>query len=146
EPLPEANVELCRKDIVDSALSRRPEMAMVSNMVQIYHLEVEAQNSFCKVGLVTTFTAAGDLHAQVPPKTINTLEEYRPGTLPWEMPPYLGGKRAARVKAAEGYAAKADALAEKARNLIALEAEYDFLKWQEAGQKVALLRTSKEAA
>src|SRR5262249_21989807 len=77
-----------------------------------------------------------DIHAQPLPAGSYT-ENYRPGAVGPEMPPTFNGSRADRVEQARIYSDRADAVADKTRNLLALEAEQAYLKDVEAAAKVA---------
>src|SRR5262249_23100386 len=87
--------------------------------------------------------AGSDIHAfQVPQEVHNT--EYRPGAVPPEMPTMLVGSRAERQKHAQSLHVRARAAAEVARNLIALEAEDAYLRWEEATLQVGPAREAAE--
>jgi outer membrane protein TolC len=92
-------------------------------------LEVDAQGRSRKKQL-RTFGQGSDIHANPIPQGVMD-DEYRPGAVGIEMPPSLAGKRADRQARAEDFSARAAAVVDKARNLITLEAEDAFLKWQQ---------------
>ena len=71
--------------------------------------------------------------------------EYRPGAVPPEMPTLLAGSRADRVKRAQSFNARAQAVAETTRNLIVLEAEDAFLRWEEAALQIQDAREAADA-
>jgi outer membrane protein TolC len=83
-----------------------------------------------------------DIHAKPIPQGISN-GEYRPGALGVEMPVGFAGPRSYRIERAQDLSARAAAVVDKTRNLIALEAEDTYLKWEEAVRKV---RQSREAA
>ncbi len=56
------------------------------------------------------------------------------------MPTTLAGSRSGRMEQATNYSARADAVAEKTRNLITLEAEDAFFRWKEARVKTEHLK------
>jgi outer membrane protein TolC len=92
-----------------------------------------------------TFAAVGDIHSrQVPPEISDG--DYRPGGIPPEMPTTLVGSRSARMERARSLTARAQAVAEKTRNLVALEAEDAYLKWEEAHDKTVPAREGAETA
>ena len=62
------------------------------------------------------------------------------------MPTLLAGSRPERVKHAQDLNARAVAGVEEARNLIALEAEDAFLRWEEASGEAAKAREAAETA
>jgi outer membrane protein TolC len=62
------------------------------------------------------------------------------------MPPKLFGTRPWRVEQAQDYHMRAAAVAEKTRNLIALEAADAFLRWEEAAEQSAATRRAADNA
>jgi outer membrane protein TolC len=139
--LPEPAVHPCREDIVAAALARRGELRQAGILAQVTSLEVDAQATSL-LQRMQTFAAVTDLHASlIPQGTSNT--EYRPGAIPPEMPTHLAGTRPERMQRARTLSARAEAVVETTRNLIALEAEDAFLRWEEAE---AAARQAKEAA
>src|SRR5262245_34590054 len=52
------------------------------------------------------------------------------------MPPNLAGNRNARMERAQDLSNRASAVVDKTQNLITLEVEAYYLKWQEAAEKV----------
>lgn len=131
-----------RQEILELALQRRPELAQARAALQMYHLEIEAQCRFLLPGAKRTFASGADIHAKSAPEGVSTPDEYRPGSIPFEMPVTLAGTRSQRMKAAEGFEAKAAAIVEKTRQLIALEAESWFLNWQEASRQLPHFRAA----
>jgi outer membrane protein TolC len=124
----------CRADIVNLALSRRGELVQAGSLAEATNLEVDAQATShrAKMG---TFAAGADIHSrEVPPGIADG--EYRPGAVAPEMPTLLAGSRSARVERARSFSARAAAVADKTRGLIALEAEDAYLRWEEASRKV----------
>jgi hypothetical protein len=61
------------------------------------------------------------------------------------MPTLLAGPRPERVKHAQSLGARAESVVEVTRNLIGLEAEDAFLRWEEAAQQVPPAREAAEA-
>jgi outer membrane protein TolC len=90
-----------------------------------------------------TFAAGTDIHNQVIPQGVNNTD-YRPGGVPPEMPTMLVGTRKERVQHAQSLSARAAALLETTRNLVALEAEDAFLRWQEATEQVQQARQAAD--
>jgi outer membrane protein TolC len=128
--LPRPQRQPVREEVVAAALARRGELVRAGAFVQIAHLEVGAQGTRCAPRM-QTFAAGADIHAsQVPQGASNT--EYRPGGVPPEMSTMLAGSRPERVKQALSLQARAQAVAETTRNLIALEAEDAFVRWRQA--------------
>jgi outer membrane protein TolC len=107
-------------------------------------MEVDAQGTSCRTRM-NTFASAGDIHArEVPPGMSDG--EYRPGALAPEMPATLAGSRSDRMERARSLSARAAAVVDKTRNLITLEAEDAFLKWQEAFRKLGPASQSADTA
>ena len=71
--------------------------------------------------------------------------EYRPGALAPEMPTTLVGRRGDRMERARNFGDRADAVVDKTRNLITLEATDAYLRWEETSRKVAATRRSATA-
>ncbi|MBY0527872.1 MAG: TolC family protein [Gemmataceae bacterium] len=134
--LPEPNVRPCRPEIVAWALARRGELIQAGVFTEITCLEIEAQATSAHVR-VETFAIGADIHAQQVPQEHRNAE-FRPGAVPPEMPAQLAGSRAERVEHAKTLSARAGAVADKARNLIVLEAEDAFLRWEEATAQAAV--------
>jgi outer membrane protein TolC len=131
-----------QEDIVSLALARRGELVQASNLAQVTCLEIDAQETSCRPTF-HTFASGSDIHSRtVPEGTSNS--EYRPGAVAPEMPVNLVGSRKARVARARAFSARADAVADKTRNLVALEAEDAYLKWQETAERIPLLKEASE--
>jgi outer membrane protein TolC len=124
-----------RQQAVDFAVSRRPEMVMALYGAEVAGLEVCAQQARRCLPTVPTFAAGGDLHAQPLPAGSYDAD-YKPGAVGPEMPVTLNGSRADRVEVARLYTARAGAVVDKTRNLLALEAEQAYLRWAEATGKL----------
>jgi len=93
-----------------------------------------------------TFASGADVHAKEIPQGVSNTE-YRPGAIGLEMPPFLVGSRADRVQRAEDLNSRAAAVVSKTTNLVALEVENYYLKWDDARQrtqKLASLRTKAQ--
>jgi outer membrane protein TolC len=138
DKLPDVNTKVNRRDIINLALSRRPEMTQVAVNAEVTSLEVDAQGKSRKFKNITA-AAVVDLHAQPIPQG-SSDGEYRPGAVGPEMPTTLVGKKRYRQERARDYSARAAAIVDKTRNLIVLEAEDAFLKWKEASVKVPKAR------
>jgi outer membrane protein TolC len=138
DKLPEPDRKVNRHNIINLALSRRPEMTQVAVNAEVTSLEVEAQGKSRKHKNLTA-AAVVDLHAQPVPQG-SSDGEYRPGAIGPEMPTTLVGKKRYRQERARDFSARADAIVDKTRNLITLEAEDAFLKWKEASAKVVKAR------
>jgi outer membrane protein TolC len=141
--LPEAPAVPSREAAVAAALARRGELAQANLIAQIAGIEVGAQST-SMLQQMPTFAAGLDLHSTQVPQGSNGTD-YHPGGLLPEMPTLLIGTRPERVRQARDYAARAETLVETARNLVALEAEDAFLRWQEAAQQSRKAREAAEA-
>ncbi len=139
--LPVPTVSPDRDEVVKSALARRGDLIQASIFAQVVCLEVDAQaTSFQKK--METFAAGSDIHARSIPQEEHN-NDYRPGAVPPEMPTLLAGSRVERMKRAQSLATRAAAVVDVTRNLISLEAEDAFLRWEEAAQQA---RQTREAA
>lgn len=140
-PVPNANPK--REEIVAMALARRGELVQAVTAAEVTDLEIAAQGKTFRP-TAATFASGADLHARpVPQGIIN--REYRPGATGLEMPPNLAGTRSARMDRARDFSARAMAVIDKTRNLIALEAEDMFYKWEEGSRKVPQSQTAEQA-
>jgi outer membrane protein TolC len=142
--LPGSNTPVCRDDVIRLALERRGEMAQASVAAEITAYEIKAQ----KLSLLPsarTFASAGDIHARPVPQGMAN-HEYRPGALSLEMPPSLAGPKASRVEQARALHARAQAVVDKTRDLIALEADNAYLRWLEASNQLAQFEQAADRA
>lgn len=136
--LPEPNARPSREIVVALALDRRPELIQANCLVELTCLEIDAQRSKTN-RKVETFAVGGDLHSR--PVSQEVREgSYRPGAIAPEMPAMLVGCQLERVIHARALNARAIAACDKARNLIILETEDAFLRWEEASQKIVRVR------
>lgn len=140
--LPQPEVRLLRDEVIAWALARRGEVQRADLFAQIVCLEIDAQATSHQRKM-QTFAAGGDIHAALVPVGQNN-SEYRPAAVPPEMPTLLAGVRADRMARAQSLHMRAQAVAETTRNLIALEAEDAFLRWQEASLEVPKAREAAE--
>src|SRR5262249_13379397 len=92
-----------------------------------------------------TFAAGSDIHAVVVPQKQQNAE-YRPGAIPPEMPTLLAGPRPERMKRAQSLHARALAVLEETRHLVALEAEDAYLRGEEAALQVQETREAADTA
>lgn len=140
--LPEPAVIPNRDQALAHALSRRSELVRATIFADVACLEVEAQGTGVHKKL-ETFASGSDVHATPVPTGINSIELYRPGAVGPEMPAMLVGCRPERVKHAQSLHARARSVVDVTRNLIALEVEDAFLRWEEASLEA---QEAKEAA
>ncbi|QDU21435.1 TolC family protein [Urbifossiella limnaea] len=136
-PILSANVPLTEELIVELALCRRPELALAAAGADAFRLEVYAQGAVRFKKSVPTLAIGGDIKAREVPATVRDLaQQYKPGAIIPEMPPQLVGNQADRVARAMAYSQRADAVFEKARNLVRLEAENAYLEYELASKNV----------
>jgi outer membrane protein TolC len=142
--LPELKPAVEREQIVAAAISRRGEIAQAALAAEVTCLEVDAQQSSCRLK-AETFAAGSDIHVDVLPAGVHE-DLYKPGALAPEMPTLLAGHKGDRVEQARAYTARAEAVAQKTRGLIALEAEQAYFRWLEANRKGAPAREAAAGA
>jgi outer membrane protein TolC len=135
-PLMKQNLPLTRDQVVELALERRPELVLAAAGVDAFRLEVYAQGKIPFRRVVPTLAAGADIHAKEVPQGIRTTTDYRPGAILPEMPTQLVGSKFDRVCRAMAFAQHAEALYEKTRNLVVLDAETAFYDFDGASQKL----------
>lgn len=134
-PLMAQRVPLTKDQVVEMALCRRPELALAAAGVDAFRLEVYAQGRIPFRRAVPTLASGSDIHARmIPPGSRD--KDYRPEPIVPEMPPQLVGSKADRVTRAMAYSQRAEAVYEKARNLVILEAETAFLNLELANERL----------
>jgi outer membrane protein TolC len=140
----EAPVRPSCHEVVAAALARRGELVRTGVFAEVACLEAEAQGTGMHKKM-ETFAAGADIHAVVvPPGAMSP--DYRPGALQPEFPTLLAGCRPDRVRRAQDFHARAQAVVAVSRNLIALEAEDAYLRWEEAAQQIGEGRVAAENA
>jgi outer membrane protein TolC len=139
------NASTTKEDVVALALSRRGEIVSTEIARQVTSLEISAQGRTF-LPTLRTFAAASDIHAQSVPAGKMGGFDYQPAALGPEMPSMLVGSRRARMGQASDYLARAEAVVEKTRNLITLEAEDAFFRWKEAKVKSEHLKKAADDA
>ena len=143
--LPDADPPVDLHAIIALALERRGELIQAVNAAQVTGYEVDAQASRLLSPSVRTFAANSDVHSQPVPSGMYE-ENYRPAAVPPEMPTQISGSRSGRVEQAKAYNARAEAVADKTRGLIALEAEQAYYRWQEAANREKRYREAADRA
>jgi len=133
-----------RDQVLESARSKRQELLQAALAAEVFCWEIKAQ------GLIhgptgRTFATGSDLHADAVPQGSHN-GEYRPGAVGVEMPVNLVGEKSARVEQAQDLHERAEAVVEKTRNLVGLDSEDAFLRWQEWSRKAAKFREGAEQA
>jgi outer membrane protein TolC len=131
-----------RDHIIRLAISMRGEVGQAENGRCVTRLEVEAQAATRRVKRPTA-GMVGDMHAK-PVPTGSFGDEYKPGAIGLDFPSLFVGPRDVRIERACELSQRADAVVDKARNLVALEGEHAFLRWEKAAARVA--RNAKAAA
>ncbi len=134
-----------KEELIAQALANRAELVQAATFLHVTELEVQAQGRMRFSPTARTFAAAADVHAkQIPQGVANT--EYRPGAEHPEMPGTLVGKRRDRMQRASDLSDRASAVLAKTNNLITLEVEATYLKWQEGAKKVETLAAAPKTA
>lgn len=130
-------VRLCCVTATDMAVKYRPELAQASILADVSCLEAQAQSRILCHFYSRTFAASSDIHAKIlPSQVING--EYKPGPVGPEMPTYLVGNRNQRVERANALYYRALAVSDKARGLVALEAEEGCARLNRASELIEL--------
>jgi outer membrane protein TolC len=143
-PLMKQGVALTKDRVVELALERRPELVLAAAGVDAFRLEVYAQGRIPFRRVVPTLASGADIHAKEIPQAIRTATDYRPGAILPEMPTQLVGSKYDRVCRAMAFAQRAEAVYEKARNLILVEAESTFYDFQLASEKLTYAKQQFE--
>jgi outer membrane protein TolC len=124
-----------KDEIVRLAVCLRGEVNMAQSGAAIAQLEIDAQNAARRVRRPTA-ASGGDMHARPVPSG-SFGDDYKPGAIGLDFPVTFVGPREVRVDRARDVAGRASAAADKAYNLIALEAEDTFYKWEDAVTTIA---------
>lgn len=130
-------IKLCCDTAADMAVRYRPELAQASILADVTCLEAQAQSRILLHFYSRTFAASSDIHAKILPSTINN-GEYKPGPVGPEMPTYLVGNRNQRTERANILYQRALAVSDKARGLVALEAEEGCARLNRASDSIEL--------
>jgi outer membrane protein TolC len=142
--LPTPHTNATRDQIVMLALARRGEIVQANTARDVVDLEATAQDRLCFRPTTHTFAAGADVHSRpVPQGFMNG--EYRPGATSLEMPVLFAGPRSYRVERARDLGVRASAVVDKTRNLVTLEAEDAFFKYEEAARKLPLVNEATTA-
>jgi outer membrane protein TolC len=146
EPLPALVHDFDRQKLIALALANRAEIQQAQDAQGLTSLEIAAQKKYLFRPLAATFASGADIHAKPIPQG-RSNGTYEPSATGPEMPVTLAGPRRDRVDRAGAFDDRAGAVVDKTHNLISLEADFTYLKWKEAYQKVvALDKTDKEAS
>lgn len=141
--LAEPTVRPSRQEVVAWAVARANALIQVRVLAEVSGLEVAAQATSLHLRM-ETFASGADIHAHPIPQEIQN-HDYRPGAVPPEMPTILAGPRGDRVQRAQSFHARAAAVETKTRNLIALEAEDAYFRWEEASQQAVHAKKAAQA-
>jgi hypothetical protein len=144
EPLPDPAVVVCREEIVSLAVTRRGEYLQATEAAEVVGLEVSAQAKTLLPATVRTFASRADIHAELALRGLQHFN-YRPSLLVPEMPVMLSGSRADRLETAQQLVGRAQAVADKTRGLVALDAENAYWKWYEASKQAEAYREAVRA-
>jgi outer membrane protein TolC len=143
-PVMKQNVALGKDRVVELALERRPELVLASAGVDAFRLEVYAQGRIPFKRVVPTLASGADIHAKEIPHPTRSATDYKPGGILPEMPTQLVGSKYDRVCRAMAFAQRAEAVYEKARNLIIVEAESTFFDFKLASEKLSYAKEQFE--
>lgn len=133
------SVKLCCNKSAEMAVRFRPELAQASILSDVTCLEVQAQKANMLHFYARTFAASTDIHAKVlPSQLING--DYRPGPVGPEMPTFLIGTSTKRTERANILFQRSLSVVDKARGLVALEAEEGCAKFNRASDQIELQR------
>jgi outer membrane protein TolC len=136
--LPDVLPGVKKDEIIRLAIALRGEIGQAESAHSITVLEIEAQAKTRRPKFPTA-ASGGDMHAR-PIPTGSFGDDYKPAAIGIEFPTQFVGPRPVRIDRAGELADRAGAVVEKARNLVALDAEDAFLRWEEATGKIARLK------
>ena len=142
-----ANFDIKRDDVIGHAQTRRGEVILASLFSEASRLEAYAQWSILFRLRVETFASGGDIHSRhIPPGSKEG--DYRPDAIGPEMPVQMIGGHGIRSQKAWELAARSDAVLQKTKNLVTLEADTAWCDYHYAGLSMAKakiqLQESKE--
>lgn len=133
-----------KEELIKAAVENRGEMIQASAANQVMALEIDAQARIRGIQ-GRTFAAGGDIHVQpIPAGVFNN--EYKPGAIGPEMPGSIAGRKWDRVERARNFYERSNAVVEKTTNLVSLDVEAQYLKWQEAADDVRFLKAEFDTA
>ena len=146
-PLMDLDLKLTKEQVVELALSGRPEITMAQAGTDAIRLEACAQDRILFRRKVPTLASGADLHARIfPSGSRASRSDYRPEPIMPEMPAMVVGRRSERVARVQALGVRAEAVQEKVRNLITLEAENAFFDYEDAVKNLAISREAGETA
>ncbi|MDB5309665.1 MAG: Outer rane efflux protein [Gemmataceae bacterium] len=146
-PVMSQNVKLTKEMVIEMTLCRRPELALAAAGADAFRLEVYAQGKIPFRRAVPTLGSGSDIHDKLLPSGSRDPEkEYRPEPIPPSMPPQVVGSKADRVARVMAFSQRADAVYEKVRNLMVLEAENTFYTFEKAAKRVEVGKEGFDAA
>jgi outer membrane protein TolC len=144
--MPWIEISICKADVVAAAQARRGEITQAMVFKEVSGLEVQAQGKAHPWSMQgETFASGSDIHViSVPMQMANG--EYRPGAVGPEMPAKLAGYRQDRVNQASLLADRAGSVVEKTRQLMILQAEDAYWKFERATREVEANRKALKIA
>jgi outer membrane protein TolC len=142
--LPESKAQPDRCKVVAAALASRGDLVQARVFADVASLEVQAQGT-SRTHRVQTFASGSDIHVNPVPQAVRG-NDYRPGAIGPEMPVQMAGSRSYRMQRASSLQGRADNVVEQTQNLIILEADDAFLRWEEATQQLIPARSAAETA
>jgi outer membrane protein TolC len=135
DKLPDVVKNVTKDELVRLATCMRGEVQMANQGAAISQLEIDAQAAARRVKRPTA-AAGGDFHSR-PVPTGSFGDDYKPGAIGLDFPSMFVGPKEIRMQRASDVLGRSAAAAEKVHNLVALEAEDTFFKWEEAVAKIA---------
>ena len=145
EQLPDfAKLDIKEEDVVAHARSRRGEIIMASLASEVTRLEAYAQWSIKLRYRAETFASGADIHSRPLPSGSKD-NDYRPDALGPEMPTHMFGSRATRSQKAWELVARSQAVLEKTRNLVTLEAQNAWIDYHFAGISMETAKKQADA-
>lgn len=134
--LPEIQAEVNRDTVIQFASTNRPEVILASVGADVARIEVMAQWKLCFRPRASTFASGSDIHS-IAIAAGSRGDYYYPQPLSPRMPTQLVGNHATRANTARAYTEYADALVEKTKGLVTLEAQNSYEKFMEAHKNVS---------
>jgi outer membrane protein TolC len=139
-----AKIEIKKEDVIEQARARRGEVIMSNIFLEISRLEVSAQGAIHVRFRAETAASGGDIHSRpIPPGSKDG--DYRPDALAPDMPVQLTGNRSTRTQRACAIAERSEAVCQKTRNLVTLEAEKAWDDYYYSGLSMTAAKEQAEA-
>jgi outer membrane protein TolC len=138
-------IDLKRDVVIAHAQTRRGEVIMAGMAAEATQLEAYIQWSTRFRLRVDTFATGADIHSRALPSGMQN-GDYRPGAIGPEMPARLVGSRSSRYQRAWELVTRSQAVLEKTRNLVTLEAENSYADYESAVSTVVEAKIEVDSA